>query len=65
MRITYGNGRKGTIHRRQLSLTATYAFTDYKAQGQTLQPVIIDIGNPPSGGLNAFNACIAISRGRS
>ncbi|KAF8521155.1 hypothetical protein JB92DRAFT_2827946 [Gautieria morchelliformis] len=65
MRITYSNGRKGTIHRRQLSLTAAYAFTDYKAQGQTLQPVIIDIGNPPSGGLNAFNAYVAISRGRS
>ncbi|KAF8485528.1 hypothetical protein JB92DRAFT_2760948 [Gautieria morchelliformis] len=53
------------IRRRQFSLMAAYAFTDYKAQGQTLRPVIIDIGNPPSGGLNAFNAYVAISRGRS
>ncbi|KAF8521802.1 hypothetical protein JB92DRAFT_2707025, partial [Gautieria morchelliformis] len=46
-------------------LTAAYAFTDYKVQGQTLQPVVVDIGNPPSGGLNAFNVYVAISRGRS
>jgi hypothetical protein len=65
MEISYPNGRKGTVHRKQLPITAAYAFTDYKAQGQTLQPVIVDIGNPPSGGLNAFNAYVAISRGRS
>ncbi|KAF8526431.1 hypothetical protein JB92DRAFT_2700307 [Gautieria morchelliformis] len=53
------------MHRRQLPITGAYAFTDYKAQGQTLQPVIIDIGNPPTGGLNAFNAYVTISRGRS
>ncbi|KAF8508639.1 hypothetical protein JB92DRAFT_2951740 [Gautieria morchelliformis] len=61
MEIRYKNGRKGTVHRRQLSLTAAYTFTDYKAQGQTLQPVVVDIGNPPSGWLNAFNAYVAIS----
>jgi hypothetical protein len=65
MEIRYANGSKGTVHRRQLPITAAYAFTDYKGQGQTLEPVIIDIGNPPSGQLNAFNAYVAISRGRS
>ncbi|KAF8527303.1 hypothetical protein JB92DRAFT_2698590 [Gautieria morchelliformis] len=65
MEIKHPNGRKATVHRRQLPLTAAYAFTDYKAQGQTLRPVIVDIGNPPSGGLNVFNAYVAISRGRS
>ncbi|KAF8511393.1 hypothetical protein JB92DRAFT_2831208 [Gautieria morchelliformis] len=61
MQITYHNGRRSTVYRKQLSLTPAYAFTNYKAQGQTLQPVIVDIGNPPTGGLNAFNAYVAIS----
>jgi hypothetical protein len=65
MDIRYANGSKGTVHRKQLPITAAYAFTNYKAQGQTLTPVIINIRNPPSSGLNAFNAYVAISRGRS
>jgi ATP-dependent exoDNAse (exonuclease V) alpha subunit len=65
MEICYPNGRKSTVHRKQLPITAAYAFTNYKAQGQTLQPVIVDIGNPPSGRLNAFNTYVVISRGRS
>jgi hypothetical protein len=56
MKIRYTDG-----NRRQLPITAAYAFTDYKAQGQSLEPVIINIGNPPSGGLNTFNAYVAIS----
>src|ERR1700730_10210098 len=32
------------VHRRQYPLTAAYAFTDYRAQGQTILHVIIDIG---------------------
>ncbi|KAF8489213.1 hypothetical protein JB92DRAFT_3129546 [Gautieria morchelliformis] len=47
MQITYRNGRRCTVYRKQLSLMPAYAFTDYKAQGQTLKPVIVDIGNPP------------------
>jgi hypothetical protein len=38
-------------------------FTDYKAQGQTICPVIIDIGNTPTAKLNPFNAYVAMSRG--
>jgi hypothetical protein len=30
-------------------MTAGYAFTDYKSQGQTIEYVIIDIGKPPTG----------------
>ena len=30
-------------------MTAGYAFTDYKSQGQTIEYVIIDIGRPPTG----------------
>lgn len=54
---------KTTVNRTQLPLTLAYAFTDYRSQGQTLQPVIIDIGRPPHGYLTAFNMYVALSRG--
>lgn len=59
-----GGCRKTTIDREQYSLTPAYAFTDYKAQGQTMESVIVDLGKPPSGKLTAFNAYVALSRGR-
>ena len=40
-----------------------YAFTDYRSQGQTLQPVIVDIGPPPYGHLTPFNVYVALLRG--
>ena len=40
-----------------------YAFTDYRAQGQTLEPVIVNIGPPPYGRLTPFNVYVALSRG--
>ncbi|KAF8478323.1 hypothetical protein JB92DRAFT_2601607, partial [Gautieria morchelliformis] len=43
-------------------LTAAYAFTDYRSQGQTLPCVIVDIATPPTGGLTPFNAYVALSR---
>ncbi|KAI5981205.1 hypothetical protein EDD15DRAFT_2184262 [Pisolithus albus] len=48
-------------------MTAAYAFTDYRSQGQTLQSVIVDIATPPSGSLNLFNLYVALSQslGRS
>lgn len=48
-------------------MTAAYAFMDYRAQGQTIPFVIVDIATPPSGGLSLFNLYIALSqsRGRS
>ncbi|THH04757.1 hypothetical protein EW146_g10090, partial [Bondarzewia mesenterica] len=50
------------IQRRQFSTTAAYAFTDYRAQGQTLPHVIVDIASPPSGKLTLFNLYVALSR---
>ncbi|KAF8526376.1 hypothetical protein JB92DRAFT_2700600, partial [Gautieria morchelliformis] len=38
-----------TVTRRQLPLTAAYAFTDYRSQGQTLPCVIVDIATPQQG----------------
>ena len=60
---TNKDGRKLTVNRTQLPLTAAYAFTDYRSQGQTLEPVIIDIGRPPQGHLTPFNIYVALSRG--
>ena len=58
------NGEKISVTRSQLPLTLAYAFTDYRSQGQTLQPVIVDIGSPPYGYLMPFNSIyVALSRG--
>ncbi|PCH40662.1 hypothetical protein WOLCODRAFT_21588 [Wolfiporia cocos MD-104 SS10] len=52
-----------TVQRRQYAITAAYAFTDYRAQGQTLPCVIVDIATPPTGrGLSLFNLYVALSR---
>jgi hypothetical protein len=57
-----GNKEK-TVNRRQLPITAAYAFTDFRAQGQTLGHVVIDIAPVPSGPrLTQFNAYVALSR---
>jgi len=56
--------RTHNITRRQLALTPGYAFTDYKAQAQTIENVWIDIGQPPRGSLSPFNAYVALSRSR-
>ena len=54
-----------TVSRRQLPLTAAYAFTDYRAQGQTIQHVIVDIASPPTGSeLTLFNIYVALSRSK-
>lgn len=54
-----------TVKRLQYPLTLAYAFTDYRAQGQTIIPVIIDIATPPGGALNLFNIYVALSRSSS
>ena len=56
-------GVKTTVNRIQLPLTLGYTFTDYRSQGQTLEPVIVDIGPPPNGHLTPFNVYVALSRG--
>ena len=53
-----------TVKRRQLPMTAAYAFTDYRSQGQTLQSVIVDIAAPPSGRLSMFHLYVVLSRSR-
>ena len=80
-RISYqsseGNALTRTVRRRQFPMTAAYAFTDYRSQGQTLPAMIVDIATPPTGkynifsmnpnssfpgGLSLFNLYVALSR---
>ena len=59
------DGSHLTVTRTQLPLTPAYAFTDYRSQGQTIDPVFVDIGRPPYGFLTPFNIYVALSRGTS
>lgn len=43
-------------------MTAAYAFTDYRSQGQTIPYVIVDIAPVPHGRLSLFNLYVALSR---
>ncbi|KIM58172.1 hypothetical protein SCLCIDRAFT_128730 [Scleroderma citrinum Foug A] len=54
-----------TVNRVQLPLTAAYAFTDYRSQGQTISHTIIDISTPPTRSLTPFNIYVALSRSHS
>ena len=57
-----GHTMQKSVRRRQFPMTAAYAFTDYRSQGQTLPYVIIDIASPPTGTLSLFNLYVALSR---
>ncbi|KAF8313898.1 uncharacterized protein EI90DRAFT_2948972 [Cantharellus anzutake] len=59
-----GSGDKKVIKRRQITLDGAYAFTDYRAQGQTIEYLWVDIGTPLRGSLTPFNAYVTLSRAR-
>ena len=58
------NQKKVSISRQQLPITPAYAFTDYRAQAQTIEYCVVDIAKPPYGQLTPFNAYVALSRSR-
>ena len=62
--VTGRSGKKFKVKRSQYAMTAGYAFTDYKSQGQTIEYVIIDIGRLPTGSLSPFSVNVALSRSR-
>lgn len=62
MRTTGGKSITHTVQRRQYPMTAAYAFTDYRSQGQTIPYVIVDIAPVPHGRLSLFNLYVALSR---
>ena len=49
------------ITRHLPTITASYALTDYKSEGQTIECVIVDLGKLPWGALMAFNTYVALS----
>ncbi|KAF8798328.1 hypothetical protein BYT27DRAFT_7123162, partial [Phlegmacium glaucopus] len=49
---------------RQITIVPGYAIMDYKAQGQTMECVIVDILKPPSGRLLPFSVYVMLSRSR-
>jgi hypothetical protein len=59
-----GKDGKTKLERRQIAIVPGYAFTDYKAQGQTMECVLVDISTPPSGKLSPFSVYVALSRSR-
>jgi len=59
--IKFNIPHQGQIIRHLLAITVSYAFTDYKSQGQTIECVIVDLGKPPWGALTAFNTYVALS----
>ena len=62
--VASANGKRISISRQQLPITPAYAFTDYRAQAQTIEYCVVNIGTPPSGRLTPFNAYVALSRSR-
>jgi ATP-dependent exoDNAse (exonuclease V) alpha subunit len=62
--IHYQNNPKTKITWRQYPLSAAYTFTDHKAQGQTIENVIVDIGTTKRFPVDPFVAYVALSRSR-
>ena len=62
--VTSAKGKRISISRQQLPITPAYTFTDYRAQAQTIEYCVVDIGTPPTGRLTPFNAYVALSRSR-
>ena len=55
-----GRSQDCTVKCHQFPMTATYTFTDYQSQGQTIPHVLVDIALPPTGGLSLFNQYVAL-----
>jgi hypothetical protein len=62
--ISYRGNSSTKVIRQQYPLSAAYAFTDHKAQGQTIQYVIVDIGKTVIFPVTPFAAYVALSRSR-
>ena len=56
------DGKTRNVTRTQFPITGADSFTDYRAQGQTIPYVIIDIAPPPTSRLSLFNLYVSLSR---
>jgi hypothetical protein len=60
-----GKSLSRRIERTQYTFTGAYALTDCRAQGLTVDSVIVDIAKPPDRkGLSMFNIYVALSQSR-
>jgi hypothetical protein len=55
-----GSSVRQNIVRHQLPITAAYAFTDCRSQGQTLPNVLVDLAAPPSGSFSLFDVYVSL-----
>jgi ATP-dependent exoDNAse (exonuclease V) alpha subunit len=62
--IFYGQNSKTKVNQRQYPICAGYAFTDHKAQGQTLEYVYMDIGTTNKFPVTLFATYVALSHSR-
>jgi ATP-dependent exoDNAse (exonuclease V) alpha subunit len=62
--VTMRDGSKLSVGRQQYALTGGYAFTDIKSQGQTIEVLVVDLRNTPTGKISPFSAYVALSRSR-
>jgi ATP-dependent exoDNAse (exonuclease V) alpha subunit len=58
------NGHQTGVHHHQYPLSAAYAFTNHKSQGQTIEYVIVDIAMTTKLPITLFAAYVALSRSR-
>ncbi|KAJ7575006.1 hypothetical protein C8J56DRAFT_723667, partial [Mycena floridula] len=57
-------GKNMAVTRRQYCLTAAYAFTHEKSQGQTIPYILVDLAKLPMGKLTPFHVYVALSRSK-
>ena len=62
--LKMSDGSKVTVIRRQYAVTGGYAFTDFKSQGQTIDTLIADLRDTPTGKISSFSAYVTLSRSR-
>jgi hypothetical protein len=62
VKLKGGKWVKRSIRRTQFTMTAAYAFTDYRSQGQTIPTLLADVARPPSGRIDLFNLYVTLSR---
>jgi hypothetical protein len=62
--ITMPDSTRVRIGRWQYPLTGGYSFTDIKSQGQTIEVLVADLRNTPTGKISPFSAYVTLSRSR-
>ncbi|KAG2092764.1 hypothetical protein BD769DRAFT_1322792, partial [Suillus cothurnatus] len=64
-KFSIGTTPSTRITQQQLAIMPAYAFTDFKAHGQTINYVLVDIRRTTCFALSLFNAYVALLRSHS